>query len=198
MEDKTTIHTWSKDGINYTLHSDLTVTSDKAENQLKQLDPNALSFVANGKIYLIEKELSADRWVKQNELETEMGFGMTYKELKSSLVKIYNLSNENGGRIGDIGRLSYDAVNGISKMLDKHPQILKFCALFMNTPDEDRKVISDDLIEQKCEDFRKEGFAINGFFAFALSFNSGLAEDYKSRTQSVLKEASDLLTQTNI
>lgn len=196
--EKTIVHTWQDPaGIAYTLYSDLTITSDKPEIYLKQLDADATSFIANGKLYLIERQLSADRWIKMQELETELGFGMTYKELRGNMVKIYNLTNENGGRMGDIGRIAYDSANGVAKMLERQPQILKFCSLFFNTADEDRKSISDDQIAIKCEDFRKEGFAIDGFFVFALSYNTDLAEDYKSLTQNVLKMAADLMTSTS-
>lgn len=200
MEENNTtvIHTWQDAGITYTLNSDLTVTSDKPEIYIKQLDHNAKSFVANGKMYFIERELSADRWIKQNELETELGFGMSTKELRDNMVKIYNLTNDRGGRLGDIARISYDSANGIAKMLERQPHILKFCALFMNTADEDRKTINDDQIAIKCEDIRKEGFGIDGFFVFALSLMSNLAADYKKVTQDVLKQASDLITQTEI
>lgn len=194
--DTTIITTWQDAGINYTLHSDNTVTSDKPEGTLKKLDPNSKSFVANGKVYMIERELSIDRWVKQQEFEIELGFGMSYGELKNNMTKIYNLSNDRGGRIGDIGRVAYDSVTGITKALERQPQVLKFCALFLNTVDEDRKTINDDQIAIKCDDFRKEGFAIDGFFVFALSLITDLAEDYKRATQNALSLASSMLSQT--
>lgn len=193
MEQTTIIHKWENSGINYTLHNNLSVTSDKSDIQIKELNLNEKSFIANGKVYIIERNLSTDRWIKQNELETALGFGMSTKELRDAMIKIYNLTNDRGGRIGDIARIAYDSANGITKMADREPHILKFCALFINTTDEDRRTITDDEISVKCEDFRKEGISIESFFVFALSLMQNLAGDYKKAIQNGLDEAEDLL-----
>lgn len=187
------IHKWQHAGINYEMYEDLTVKSDKPETQLKKLDLNEKSFIANGKLYLIENELSTERWIKQQQFQTEIGFGLSYSELRMHMKKIYELSNQNGGRIGDIGRIAYNSVNGIDMMLERQPQILKFCALFMNTVDEDRNTITDEKISTFCEDVRKEGFVLDGFFVFVLSLIKDLAEDYKNLTQNTLKVAEEML-----
>lgn len=198
IEVSPVVRSWHHSGIIYSLHEDMLVTDNIKVGQgaLKQLDHTKNSFLANGKIYLIERELSIDRWVKQQEMEIELGFGMTYQELKNNMVKIYNLTNKDGGMLGEIARVSYNSATGISKALERTPQILKFCSLFLNTPDEDRSTITDSQIEAKIADFSKEGYAIDGFFVFALSLITDLAEDYRKVTANVLKQAGNLLEGT--
>lgn len=155
------------------------------DKQVKTIDLEAGRFEANGKVYLIEKSLSIDRWIKMNELEVELGFGVSYREMQASWSKVYELCNDRGGRFADVAVTAYNMSNGISKVFDRQPQVLKFCALFFNTEDEDRRTITDEQIGRKVEDWKAEGLSIDSFFVFSLGLVQGLADGYKQAIRSV-------------
>lgn len=154
---------------------------------LKQLDRTAKSFMANGTQYFIEDSLSIDRWIKQQEIQIELGFGVQYEEMQRNWASIHALANKS--QFADIVILAYNMVNGVSKVYERIPTILKYCALFINTQDEDRGIITDDMIAKKVEDWRLEGMGIDGFLAFSLSKVRGLAEDFKNATLGGLDKA---------
>lgn len=151
--------------------------------EVKSLDPNASSFTANGKTYHIDKHLSIDRWIRKQELEIELGFGVEFGEMRDNWTKVYNLINDRNGKLADVAVIAYNMSNGIARSFERQPQILKFCALFMNTETEDRRTITDEQIEVKVDDWRKEGLGIDGFFAFSLSLIKDFRDDYVKATE---------------
>lgn len=152
-------------------------------NELKQI-PMKGSFQANGKTYYIEEKLSIDRWLMMNDLQIQLGFGAEYQEMQQKWFDVIDLGNKL--KFSDIVIIAHNMVNGISKVYDRHPMILKFCALYMNTEDEDRGIITDDMINAKIDDWRLEGLGMDGFFIFSLSIANGLAENLQKVTPNVL------------
>lgn len=164
-------------------NTNLSPSEERKFKEVISLDPNAPSFQANGKTYFIEKNLSVDRWIRKQELEIELGFGVEFGEMQENWNKVYNIISDRNGKLGDIAVISYNMSNGISRAFDRQPQILKFCALFMNIADEDRRTISDEQIEVKINDWRKEGLGIDGFFVFSLSLIKDFRDDYLKATE---------------
>lgn len=164
-------------------------------NELKQIPFNGEPFWANGKQYFQEENLSIDRWVYMNELQIQLGFGVEYEEMQKSWLEVFNKANEM--KFADIAVMAHNMVNGISKVYSRQPMILKFCALFINTEDEDRGVIDEDVINRKIEDWKKEGLGIDGFFVFSLSKVKGLAESYQNTIQAVLASTAEAFPESN-
>lgn len=164
-------------------NTDLSSSEEPKSKEVKSLDPTVSSFTANGKTYHIERNLSVDRWIRKQELEIELGFGVEFGEMRENWNKVYNIISDRNGKLGDIAVIAYNMSNGISRSFDRQPQILKFCALFMNLEDEDRRTISDEQIEVKINDWRKEGLGIDGFFAFSLSLIKDFRDDYLKATE---------------
>lgn len=168
------------------------------EQQLKTLVDitDGKPFVANGKTYYQESALSIDRWVKMNEFTIELGFGVTYEEMQQNWLKQLNLLNKMD--FVNSAVMAHNMVNGISRIYTREPIILKFCALFMNTADEDRGTITDEQISVKIDDWKKEGLGIDGFFVFSLLNVKNLAENFQNANQTVsnLMAESILKTQT--
>lgn len=152
-------------------------------NQVKQIPLDGSAFEANGKTYKANVELSIDRWLKMQSFQIQLGFGVEYEEMQQNWKKVLEYANTQ--KFTDIAVLGYNMVNGVSKVYSRQPLILKFCALFFNTPDEDLSTISDAQIEAKIEDWTKEGLGIDGFFVFSLAQAKGLKEDYLNAIQSV-------------
>jgi hypothetical protein len=148
---------------------------------IKTIDPNQTRFEANGHVYTIAaNSLSVNRWQKYLELQAEFGMGSTLPEIMAAFRAIYDAANLN--KCADIGVLSRDAMIGISNIGKREPQALRLCALFCNREGEDLKTISDDLISEKIEDWKAEGFDIQGFFHLAVASLEGFRENYEAAT----------------
>ena len=155
-------------------------------NQLKQIPQNGEPFTANGKTYYQEDALSIDRWILMNELTIQLGFGVEYSELQKNIFNMIEMGNKQ--RFSDIVISAHNMVNGISKMYTRKPMILKFCALYMNTEDEDRGTINEDDISRKINDWKTEELGIDGFFVFSLLKARSLAENYQNAIQDVSEQ----------
>ena len=156
----------------------------QSQSQLKRIDLNARAFVANGKTYLIETSpLSIDRYTHYEKIETEVGFGRGFTEVFDMVRSAMNDIIKH--RQGDAYVKLYNVINGVQQLQNKKQPVYRFCALFMNTENEDRRFITEDLINQKIEDWRLEGLAYDPFFNFAVASMPDFIERYKKLTQSI-------------
>ncbi len=138
--------------------------------KLKVLDIQEKSFKANGRTYLIEAgDISIERWSKYEEFTLELQYGVSQTEMFKNWKKVTQLANEL--KFADIAVMANNMQNGIMGIFDRQIVALKICALFINEEKEDRGVISDDIINRKIEDWRKEGFSVGPFFQLALGFS---------------------------
>ena len=147
--------------------------------KLKQLDPNARSFVANQKTYFIETHLSIDRFHEFQILEKEAGFSMSFKSIVDTLLEVYE--DLNTMRAADASVKVHNLLAGITKVQEKEHPLLKICALFMNTEDENRDIITDDMIRTKIDDWA--GYDVGGFFTIALNSVNGFFKIYSDMLQ---------------
>lgn len=147
--------------------------------KLKQLDPNVRSFVANQKTYYIETQLSIERFHDFQLYEKEAGFSMTFKSLVETLLEVYEDLNQM--KVADASVKVHNVLSGITKVQEKEHPLLKICALFMNTEDENRDVITDDMIRTKIEDWA--GYDVGGFFTIALNSVNGFFKIYSDMLQ---------------
>lgn len=143
--------------------------------KLKELDPNEREFVANGKTYFIESELSIARFHQYQILEKEAGFSLSFKSMVETLKDAYLDLNQM--RAADASVKLNNLLNGITKIDEKEHVLLKICTLFMNTEDEDRGEINDDMISTKIADWKNE-YNVNGFFTLALNTVNGYFKIY--------------------
>ena len=149
--------------------------------ELKKLDPKSTSFVANEKTYFIETALSIERFHEYQIYEKEAGFGMSFKSLVEALRDAYDDINQL--KAADAAVKLHNVLTGIAKTAERENVLLKMCALFINTKDEDRGVINDDMINRKIEDWNAEGYDINGFFMLALNTVDGFFQIYNEMHQ---------------
>lgn len=148
--------------------------------QLKTLDPQARSFEANGKKYFIETKLSIARFHEYQIFEKEAGFSMSFASMVDAIKEAYQDLNQL--KAADASVKLHNLLAGISKVAEKEHVLLKMCALFINTEDEDRGEIDDDLITSKIEDWKNE-YEVNGFFMLALNTVNGFLRIYSEMHQ---------------
>lgn len=155
-------------------------------NNLKPLAAGTVKFPANGKEYIIEQQVSFDRWIQYEEIQEELMWGLTPKEQFNNLQKIIDEANE--GNIANVGIIAREQMLGVKRKLDKRwPTALRMCALFCNTADEDRKTITEEMINIKIADWRAEGYDINSFFTLALTTIPGYLDILNSITRDISK-----------
>lgn len=150
--------------------------------QLKILDPNSRSFEANGKTYFVETQLSIERFHDYQIYEKEAGFSMDFKGMWQQLAEMRK--ELNAVKFVDAAVRLDNLLTGMSKIQEKEHVLLKMCALFMNTEDEDRGVINDDMISAKIEDWKNE-YDVQGFFTLALNTINGFLQIYAEQHQTI-------------
>lgn len=145
--------------------------AEKEGIQLIDISGGAKSFMANGHKYEIESTISRKRWVMYLTESPKLAFGQTIEEIFNTFLEIYNITNEEGCRKGDIAVLARDAMKGIEGIGNRdHGTIYRLCALFINREDEDRRDITEDDIRRKIEDWDAAGIEVKSFFQLALAF----------------------------
>jgi len=154
--------------------------------EVKRIDFSKNKFEANGRTYTVSGELCIDRFVEFERLQAHVGFGIDFKSIYATLKDAYD--NLNKGKMADSAVLIHNLINGIATNLDnrEHPS-LELCALFLNREGEDTKVFDPDVMKDKIEDWRKEGYAIEDFFQLAFNFVNGFIEAYNEISQSILR-----------
>lgn len=192
MEDKKEIiHSWKENNKYCAVYEDLSLVTGSETKLLTKIDLQTKSFVANGVRYYIEDTRSIDRWVFEQQLTIEAGFGVEFDEMLRAWKDQKDYLNKQN--FVDAAVQAYNMANGITKIFAREPTILKFCALFINTAEEDRRTIDSDMISRKIEDWKAEGLAIEGFFEFSLLRVRGLGEGYMKAIQSVSNLMEDTL-----
>lgn len=144
--------------------------------QLKELDINATSFMANGKEYFIESKLSFDRHYYYTMLQIEFGFGVSYNDMIAAWQEVINEANSL--RFSNIVIKANNILECAKRPVKKEHPALMLCALFINTENEDRRSITEDQIKVKINDWHKEGYDIVPFFTLARILLNALHKDY--------------------
>lgn len=145
--------------------------------KLKRLDLSNPRFEANGVYYNVEGGLSIERFCMYQILEKEAAFGVSFKNLFNNLQKLHGLMNN--VKFVEASILLDNMMRGVAKLEEKQPTLLKMCALFINTDDEDRSIITEDMIAKKINDWKKE-YDVRDFFQVALSTMDGFLEIYNN------------------
>jgi hypothetical protein len=147
-----------------------TISMPEQDNHLKVVEESALSFTIfegtdKAKKYFIETGLSMERLTEYQQLEIEIGYGYTLPEMHKKHVELYETLNKN--KLADASVKAYDLVNSIKQAQSRVHPIIRLCALFMNTENEDRGKITQEMIEEKIEDWKEAKIDTRFFFRFA-------------------------------
>lgn len=79
-------------------------------------------------------------------------------------------------------------MNGIKTVDNRRVPMLELVCLFINSKDEDRKVINDDMIQLKLSDWEAEGLDMMPFFQLAVSSIKNFSSVYTEFTQNILEQ----------
>lgn len=150
---------------------------------LKRIDLETGRFTANGRDYFIEGSLSIARYAEFQIYEKELAYGLTVKGLYEKLKAVNKFLDKI--RFVDAVVAINDVMRGVMKLEEREPVVLKICALYCNTTDEDRTVINEDMITQKIADWKAEGIDMRDFFLLASNSVNGLLEIYRIVTLNI-------------
>lgn len=155
--------------------------------ELKNLDPKVKSFMANGKEYFVESRLSIERFIAYQKLEVEFAFNGGFAAIMKMLDSSFEFLNK--GELANACVLVDNTRKSIRKQdKDKRIPALDLCSLFLNTKDEDRRVITDEMLMEKQRDFEEEGIPVDFFLHLAANLVTGYKEHLKPKESTTLKE----------
>lgn len=158
------------------------------KTNLKKLDLQGgiSSFEANGKTYHIESTMSIERYTLFQQYELELSYNLSFKQLFETFKKVYELLNQS--KPADASVLIYNTMQGFAKLEQKEPYVMKYCALFINEEAEDRRVITEDMITAKINDWQKEGIAFESFLQLAIFSIPSFIENWKAAHPDTLQK----------
>lgn len=165
--------------------------------KLQTIKPEiGFQFEANGKKYTIEDKLSIARSIEASKLELEL-FDLSSNSIKNTLIAAYNDLNgtnkDKTVKFADAAIKIHNLVNKIQTNLNfKDLSVLRYCALFINHENEDRRSITAEQMTSKIEDWQEEGFEISGFFLLVLSALPSVKKDFSKFMESISEKAKKL------
>lgn len=159
--------------------------SENLENQstVKVLTGKETSMVINGKTYRYGKNISYDRWDWYLHAQVELGYASTFAEMFAALQEAYEAAN--AGRMADNAVILRNIMLGMKRISDRQiPAVVKLCSMFINYDGEDTRYMTEELLEEKSNDFRVEGISMQSFFSLALDFIPEFWEIFNRLSQS--------------
>lgn len=153
------------------------MTEIKAQpvTELKAPDKKEISFMANGKKYLIEAKMSIARKIMCDKIVAEVMKGGTLGEVFNDWKSVYELCNDK--KFADIAVMAYNRMEGIKKWEDRYDQVLYLCAVYINEENEDRRYLSPETIKQKIADWEAEGIEYAFFLSLAKELLKGVRQN---------------------
>lgn len=153
--------------------------------ELKNLREGISKFTANEREYFVEPHLSAERYMKLQEFQMELGHGINLKKVIEQLQELKSMMNK--AEFVKSAVLIHNLESGLISVNNKEQlPVLKLCTLFINTKDEDRRKFDEKEMERKIEDWKEEGISIDSFFLLANGICHGLL---KNSSDSFLKSS---------
>lgn len=158
---------------------DATKSTGKA---LKVIDIKTKSFTANGKTYNIEMGgISMNRFIMYEKLQIELGYGVTFIQMYDALKECYELTNKQ--KFADLAVKLYNILQSVKTFEERRTPAFELCALFINETNEDRAVITKDMIDAKILDWEDEGLDAIPFFQLAVSSLQSFSTAYNLAIQ---------------
>lgn len=150
---------------------------------LKTLEKGQKEFIANGNEYRVSQSLSFDRWKDMQTLQAELGTGFSIDALTTKLKE--QRASLNKMDFVDAAIINHELMLGVAGVdTGRWPTALRICTLFVNRKGEDITTINEDLINEKIDDWRKEGYDMGSFFHLAFSSIPGFLSAYQTASQS--------------
>jgi hypothetical protein len=127
--------------------------------------------------YFIHDTLSVARFEMFEDFQMLLAKGRDYAAVFASQKKIHELLNQS--KVADAAIENYNSMTLVRDKLEKrHHPALMICALFANQESEDMAKYDEVAMNNKIDDWIKEGYSMNDFFSLAFSFARDIMESY--------------------
>lgn len=141
-------------------------------------------FHANGTKYIVHKSLAITRFEQFEILQTQVGYGLDFRNMFDNLKSAYAYLNE--GQQADAAVVLYNMMNGIKNNLDgRENEVLALCSLYIAREGEDLTTIDEALMRAKIADWREEGIAVESFFELAFNLVNGFMPLLNQTSESI-------------
>lgn len=149
----------------------------------KRIDIKSGRLSVNGETWHINITLSTIRYVEYLKRSPKLCFGNNFHQLYDTLSKIYMAASSGNDMIFAIQtakELSWNQLEAIRRFDENEiPDVIDFCALFINAPGENSADFNSGDHEHKKELLHKEGFAVQDFFFLAYNVIESFHEAYQ-------------------
>lgn len=155
--------------------------------ELKTFNPEANSFMANGKKYLIHGSLSTFRYKYYEIYQAQMAWGVDFQKQYKDIGAAYDLLNKS--KPADAAVHLNNMREGIARHLEKreHPAMM-LCTLFISREGEDLSTWNETEAMEKVADWNTEGYEMVGFFKYALRLVEGLDSALEALSANTLQQ----------
>jgi hypothetical protein len=143
-------------------------------------------FIAGGRKYVVNGDISIARYCELQNLEMELHTGGPLAEHVKRLIDLKGLMN--GLRFVDAAVLLDDMIQGRAKIGYKEPHVLRYCALFCDYEGEDTTVYNETIMTQKINDFKASGLSFRFFFALASLFLKNYVQTMNEYTGNMVND----------
>lgn len=148
---------------------------------LIHLPDDTQKFMANGKMYFIERDatrLSLERFIEYERQRIQWAFSSDFDYIRGKHQEAMRYCNPEQYQMAftilfnlDLGALDLKSKRSVEMMI---------CTLFISAEGEDVTTWSTALAKQKIEDWTKEGLSVGFFLRFAVDIVNTLTERYKA------------------
>lgn len=155
-------------------------------NKIRHINFEEGKFEANGTTYYLETKLTVSRFCEFIILEKELATGMSLKELYDGVIGFRKLLND--VRFVDCATFCDKIIMNCVNLKMKEPPVMKICALFINTENEDRSTWNNDVVVKKMADWKASDIDVHDFFVIALTLVPTFIGLYNKLTQNILSQ----------
>lgn len=148
------------------------------QNEVKRLDISNGFFETAKHRYTINDLLSVERFEKYEELQVRLGWGIGFSEIHGRIQQAIDLGNKGKG-VEAWAKVVQLRDMIAEKVEDRvHPALL-ICGLFFLREDESPKTVDDQILREKIDDWREEGYSVTDFFVVASNLVEGFIDGYQ-------------------
>lgn len=138
--------------------------------ELKRLEPNAKSFEANGKKYIVHDSLVESAYQEMENLMLEMGTGSSAGQLVKAMGNAVNALNQS--KLYDASVILYNATSTAERLNQNIPHpMLRIFTLFVRPQGSDVREWNEAEAIEWLKDFNEEGYAMDDLFNAAAIYS---------------------------
>lgn len=154
---------------------------------LKKLDTGTKKLFANGKEYFVLDSIPVGRYIHVREAGIKIAEGV---DSVADIIKLSATAYDylNKQKFADAAVKIHNLMTGVNEISTKQqPSAWVIASALIVTSNEDLSIFNNELIDQKINDWSKEGYDHESFFQFALTNIIGLQQLLQTNFQDISK-----------